>query len=295
MISIQSLQKSYKGVTVLNIEQLFIGQNESFGLVGNNGAGKTTLFRTILDLIRPTAGKVEINGKNVQANDEWKSYLGSFLDEGFLIPYLTPDEYFRFVGKLHNYSDADMKSFYEKFEELFNDEIIGKDKYISDLSKGNLKKVGIAAAFMGFIVWTQGLSSSIALANTDSSSPINVIHKLTGITVPLSQTIFQPYSWLSAIAVLALLALAVERGHLSLDDAWAAAHPEVLALHATTGSHCALLRVAVVSPEHLQTLLFSLGEIGKTSTSVVLTSQLEDRLRLTAEQLRATWAERDPS
>ena len=69
----------------------------------------------------------------------------------------------------------------------------------------------IAAAFMGFIVWTQGLSSSIALANTDSSSPINVIHKLTGITVPLSQTIFQPYSWLSAIAVLALLALAVWR------------------------------------------------------------------------------------
>ncbi len=69
----------------------------------------------------------------------------------------------------------------------------------------------IAAAFMGFIVWTQGLSSSIALANTDSGSPINVIHKLTGITVPLSQTIFQPYSWLSAIVVLAVLALAVWR------------------------------------------------------------------------------------
>lgn len=69
----------------------------------------------------------------------------------------------------------------------------------------------IAAAFMGFIVWTQGLSSSIALANTDSSSPINVIHKLTGMTVPLSQTIFQPYSWLSAIAVLTLLALAMWR------------------------------------------------------------------------------------
>ncbi|WP_323848897.1 TIGR00366 family protein [Mycolicibacterium mucogenicum] len=69
----------------------------------------------------------------------------------------------------------------------------------------------IAAAFMGFIVWTQGLSSSIALANTDSSSPINVIHKLTGITVPLSQTIFQPYSWLSAIVVLVLLGLAVWR------------------------------------------------------------------------------------
>src|SRR6201996_7947769 len=69
----------------------------------------------------------------------------------------------------------------------------------------------IAAAFMGFIVWTQGLSSSIALANTDNGSPINVIRKLTGITVPLRLTIFQPYSWLSVIVVLALLALAIWR------------------------------------------------------------------------------------
>ncbi|WP_233424734.1 TIGR00366 family protein [Mycolicibacter heraklionensis] len=69
----------------------------------------------------------------------------------------------------------------------------------------------IAAAFMGFIVWTQGLSSSIALANTDAGSPINVIHQIAGFNVPLSQTIFQPYSWLSAIIVLAVLALAVWR------------------------------------------------------------------------------------
>ncbi|OBA93246.1 short-chain fatty acid transporter [Mycobacteriaceae bacterium 1482268.1] len=69
----------------------------------------------------------------------------------------------------------------------------------------------IAAAFMGFIVWTQGLSSSIALANTDDSSPINVIHKITGITVPLKLTIFQPYSWLSVVVVLAVLALAIWR------------------------------------------------------------------------------------
>lgn len=149
MISIQSLKKNYKTIPVLDVAELTIGQGESFGLVGNNGAGKTTLFRTILDLIKPAEGKVEINGKNVQGNDEWKSYVGSFLDEGFLIPYLTPDEYFRFVGKLHNYSDADLKSFYDKFGEIFNDEIAGKNKYISDLSKGNLKKVGIAAAFMG--------------------------------------------------------------------------------------------------------------------------------------------------
>jgi short-chain fatty acids transporter len=69
----------------------------------------------------------------------------------------------------------------------------------------------IAAAFMGFIVWTQGLSSSIALANTDDGSPINVIHKMTGATVPLKLTIFEPYSWLSVIVALTLLALAIWR------------------------------------------------------------------------------------
>lgn len=69
----------------------------------------------------------------------------------------------------------------------------------------------IAAAFMGFIVWTQGLSSSIALANTDAGSPINVIQQITGFVVPLRHTIFQPYSWLSAIIVLGVLALAVRR------------------------------------------------------------------------------------
>ncbi|AKN18674.1 short-chain fatty acid transporter [Mycobacterium haemophilum DSM 44634] len=69
----------------------------------------------------------------------------------------------------------------------------------------------IGAAFMGFIVWTQGLSSSIALANTDANSPINVIHKMTGKLVPLTLTIFQPYSWVAAIAVLVLLAIAIRR------------------------------------------------------------------------------------
>ncbi|MBC3863916.1 Lrp/AsnC family transcriptional regulator [Undibacterium jejuense] len=68
-------------------------------------------------------------------------------------------------------------------------------------------------------------------------------------------------------------------------DRWAAAHPEVLAVHATTGNHCAILRLAVSAPEHLQSLLKSLGDIGKTSTSVILSSQCEERPRLPADQL----------
>lgn len=149
MIEVKGLKKVYKTTTVVDVESLTIGNNESFGLVGNNGAGKTTLFRMMLDLVRATEGVVTIDGKNVQCNDEWKKQVGSFLDEGFLIPYLTPNEYFRFVGNLHGYSAADLNSFLDRFEVFFHGEINGQNKYIGDLSKGNLKKVGIAASFIG--------------------------------------------------------------------------------------------------------------------------------------------------
>jgi len=149
MVTIQNLKKYYGSNLVTDVSELVISQGESFGLVGNNGAGKTTLFRMILDLIRPAEGTVRIGDKDVRTTDEWKKYVGSYLDENFLIPYLTPDEYFRFVGRLHGYSEDDIKQFYSKFEELFNGEVLGRKKYIRDLSKGNLKKVGIAATFIG--------------------------------------------------------------------------------------------------------------------------------------------------
>ena len=149
MIRIDSLKKSYKGVTVVDIPSLTVSAGESVGVVGNNGAGKTTMFRMILDLVKPDSGVVEINGEKTQGTDAWKHFVGSFLDENFLIPYLTPDEYFQFVGKLHQWGEADLKVFYEKFSDFFQDEILGRKKYIRDLSKGNLKKVGIAAAFIG--------------------------------------------------------------------------------------------------------------------------------------------------
>ena len=149
MITVSGLIKQYKEVTVVNIPELSIGKGESFGLVGNNGAGKTTFFRMILDLVRPTQGEVLSKGIDVRKTEDWKYYTGSFLDESFLIDYLTPDEYFQFIAGLHDYSDGDLKEFLDQFEALFNGEIVGKDKYIRDLSKGNQKKVGIAAALMG--------------------------------------------------------------------------------------------------------------------------------------------------
>ena len=149
MIQVTDLQKAYNGVTVLDIQGLTIAPGESFGLVGNNGAGKTTFFRLILDLIEPTTGEVKIEGQRVMRNDAWKTITGSFLDEGFLIDFLTTEEYFTFVGKLHHKSEGDIALFLEGMKEFFNDEILGTKKLIRDYSKGNQKKIGIAAALIG--------------------------------------------------------------------------------------------------------------------------------------------------
>ena len=149
MIEVNNLSKKYDNITVLDIPKLSIAEGESFGLVGNNGAGKTTFFRLILDLIEASTGEVSINGQRVARNDNWKPWVGSFLDEGFLIDFFTPDEFFAFTGKMYGKSTGDINTFLASMEEFFNGEIIGTKKFIRDLSKGNQKKVGIASALIG--------------------------------------------------------------------------------------------------------------------------------------------------
>ena len=149
MITVNQLQKEYNGICVLNIPSLSIHDKQSFGLVGNNGVGKTTFFRLILDLIEATYGEIALDDQPVVRNDDWKSKVGSFLDEGFLIDYLTADEYFSFVAKLHNLSKDDLNLFLHSMEEFFNGEILGTNKLIRDFSTGNKKKIGIVASLIG--------------------------------------------------------------------------------------------------------------------------------------------------
>ena len=149
MITIDTVSKKYGKAEVLNVDSIEIPTGQSFGLVGNNGAGKTTLFNILLDLIRPTTGSITSNDIVVSKSEDWKTFTGSFIDESFLIGYLTPEEYFEFIGDLRGMNKADVKSFLTQFDEFFNDEIIGKKKYLRDLSKGNQKKAGIVAALMG--------------------------------------------------------------------------------------------------------------------------------------------------
>ncbi len=149
MIQITNLKKIYGKVTVLNIESLQIKKGQSLGLVGNNGAGKTTFFNLLLDLIEPTTGEIKIKNILVNQSEDWKPLTAAFIDESFLIGYLTPEEYFYFIGELRGKSKADIDQFLLQFTEIFNDEILNKKKYLRDLSKGNQKKAGIIAALIG--------------------------------------------------------------------------------------------------------------------------------------------------
>lgn len=149
MISIHNLSKKYNTNLVLNIESLEIPKGQSFGLVGNNGAGKTTLFSLFLDLIQPTTGHIINNGVQVNESEAWKPFTSAFIDESFLIGYLTPEEYFYFIGELRQQNKADVDSLLSQFDDFFHGEILGQRKYLRDLSKGNQKKVGIVATFIG--------------------------------------------------------------------------------------------------------------------------------------------------
>ncbi|RCH54528.1 ABC transporter ATP-binding protein [Mucilaginibacter hurinus] len=148
MIEVTDITKVYAGKTVVNIPRLEIRQGETIGLVGNNGAGKTTLFRMILDLIRPEQGGILSKGEVVAGHEHWKDYTAAFLDEGFLIDYLTPEEYLYFIGGLHGQHKAQVDEFLITLMEFFNGEILQRGKYIRDLSKGNQCKVGIAACLL---------------------------------------------------------------------------------------------------------------------------------------------------
>lgn len=181
MIQTTQLSKKYGQAEVLNIESLEIPKGQSFGLVGNNGAGKTTYFNILLDLIRPTTGSIINNEITVNQSEDWKTFTGSFIDESFLIGYLTPEEYFEFVGDLRGMNKADVKSFLAQFEEFFSGEILEKKKYLRDLSKGNQKKAGIVAALIGN---PEVIILDEPFANLDPTTQI----RLKGIIKDLAKT-----------------------------------------------------------------------------------------------------------
>lgn len=151
-IIIQNLKKSFGEKVAVNIDSFKINSGEILGLVGNNGAGKSTLFRLILDLIKADEGTVHMTDNtrdiNVAETEEWKDWTGAYVDDSFLIDYLTPDEYFQFIARISGKDPKELEHFLEKFKHFMADEIIGQKKFIRNLSAGNKQKVGIMAAML---------------------------------------------------------------------------------------------------------------------------------------------------
>ena len=186
MIKATELSKKYGGNTVLNLPFLEIAKGESFGLVGNNGAGKTTFFNLLLDLIKPTTGNIVNREIRVDQSEDWKPFTSAFIDESFLVGYLTPEEYFNFIGRLRGVSEADLSEFLKQFEELFNGEILGQKKYLRDLSKGNQKKAGIAGALIGT---PEVIILDEPFANLDPTTQIRLKKTLKKINEESSSTL----------------------------------------------------------------------------------------------------------
>lgn len=148
MIKIKNLSKSFGDKVAVNIDSLSIAKGEVIGIVGNNGAGKTTLFRLMLDLYQATTGEVLNHGVNVAKSEEWKEVTAAFVDNGFLIDFLTPEEYFDFLGSVRGIESSEVKSRIEQFEKFMNNEVLGQKKYIRNFSSGNKQKIGIVGAML---------------------------------------------------------------------------------------------------------------------------------------------------
>ena len=150
MIIIDKLKKNFGEKIAVDIEHYEINQGDMFGLVGNNGAGKTTLFRIMLDLLKADDGKVIINDIDVSQSEDWKSITGAFIDDGFLIDYLTPEEYFYFIGKMYGLKKEEVDERLIPFERFMSGEVIGHKKLIRNYSAGNKQKIGIISAMLHY-------------------------------------------------------------------------------------------------------------------------------------------------
>ena len=155
MIRIDSLEKRFGETIACDIPSLTINDGDILGLVGNNGAGKTTLFRMLLDLLKPDEGKVVLqfssSGEDTVAinpaeSEAWKDKTGAYIDDSFLIDFLTPEEYFAFLGKISNITQEEVDERLKQYERFASGEVFGQKKLIRNLSAGNRQKVGIIAA-----------------------------------------------------------------------------------------------------------------------------------------------------
>ena len=214
MITINHLKKAFGNTGACDIEQFKINDGEILGLVGNNGAGKTTLFRMLLDLLKPDEGDVALDGINPAQSEEWKAATGSYIDEGFLIDFLTPEEYFAFIGKITDKTQEEVDERLKDFEKFAAGEIFGQKKLIRNLSAGNKQKVGIISALFNnpkLVILDEPFNFLDPSSQNTLKHVLTEYNKRTGATILVSS-----HNLAHTIDISTRIAL-LEKGHIVRD------------------------------------------------------------------------------
>jgi len=214
MIEVIDLKKQFGATVACDIPSFTIADGQVLGLVGNNGAGKTTLFRIILDLLKADAGRVLIDGMDPTATEQWKDTTAAYVDEGFLIDFLTPEEYFAFIGKVGGISPDDVRQRAACYDALAGGEIFGQKKLIRNLSAGNKQKVGIIAALIRqprLIILDEPFNFLDPSSQNELKRVIRDYNRQTGATVIISSHNLQ-----HTVDISTRIAL-LEKGHILRD------------------------------------------------------------------------------
>jgi ABC-2 type transport system ATP-binding protein len=148
VINVSNLTKFYGNFKALDSISFSVSQGWVYGYLGPNGAGKTTTIRTMLGLLKPNSGKVEISGVNpskdpVQALQK----VGYAPELPNLQTFFSGEELLDFTGKMFGLSREVRK---EKVWELL--EFVGlkdeRKKKIGKYSKGMVQKLSVALALV---------------------------------------------------------------------------------------------------------------------------------------------------
>ena len=140
MISVQHLTKRFGKFTAVDGVSLEIKEGEIFALLGPNGSGKTTTMKSLVGLVKPTSGKILLNGIDVQMHPKEAKMAASYLPQRVVFPEnLTAREIVRFFARLRGVPQTKADEVLEKAR--FNG---FSDKPVSEFSGGMIQRLGLA-------------------------------------------------------------------------------------------------------------------------------------------------------
>ena len=145
MLEVQHITKTYGSRRVLDDVSFAVEPGKLTGFVGGNGAGKTTTMRSIIGVVRPDAGRVLLDGREIESGD--RARFGYMPEERGLYPKMKVAEQIAYLGELHGMTARDAKAQTAQLLEELGLGERGEDK-VEDLSLGNQQRAQISAALI---------------------------------------------------------------------------------------------------------------------------------------------------